>query len=142
MDGSMSPMSRRCIPYTPYRRALAETTIALVTTAGVHGRDQPPFNPEGEKEFRVIPGDVATADLTISRPYYDHADADRDVNCVFPLDRLRELAAEGAIGPLNDFHIGFMGTSPRLREVYEETAPAIADRVERSKTDAVLLTAG
>jgi D-proline reductase (dithiol) PrdB len=138
----MSTMSRHCIPYTPHRRALAETTIALVTTAGIHARGQPAFDPEGEKEFRVIPGDVATAELMISHPYYDHADADRDVNCVFPLDRLRELAAEGLIGGVNDFHIGFMGTSPRLREMYEETAPAIADRVERSKAEAVVLTAG
>src|SRR6266849_6640711 len=114
----MTTMSRRCIPYTPNHRALSELTIALVTTAGVHLLDQPAFNPEGEKEFRVIP-----------------ADADRDVNCVFPLDRLRELAAQGLIGDVSNLHIGYMGTSPRLREVYEETAPAIADRVERSKAD-------
>ena len=135
-------MSRRCIPYTPNRRPLSESTLALVTTAGVHLRGQEPFNPEGEKEFRVIPGDAATADLMITHPYYDHGDADRDINCVFPVDRLRELAAEGIIGGINTFHIGFMGTSPRLREIYEETAPSIADRVERSKTDAVVLTAG
>ena len=138
----MTMMSRRCIPYTPNRRPLAETTVALVTTAGVHLRSQPPFNPEGEKEFRLIAGDVDTAELMISHPYYDHTDADRDVNCVFPLDRLRELAAEGVIAGVNNHHVGFMGTSPRLREVYEETAPAVADRIERSKADAVLLTAG
>ena len=138
----MTTMSRRCIPYTPNRRLLAEITMALVTTAGVHLRDQEPFNPEGEKDFRIIPGDAATADLMISHPYYDHADADRDVNCVFPLDRLRELADAGEIAAVSNLHVGFMGTSPRLREVYEETAPDIADRVERSKADAVLLTAG
>jgi D-proline reductase (dithiol) PrdB len=139
--GTMA-MSRRCIPYTPNRRSLAETTIGLVTTAGVHLRDQEPFNPEGEKDFRVIPGDVDSAQLMITHPYYDHADADRDVNCVFPIDRLRELAAEGIIAGVGNINVGFMGTSPRLREVYEETAPAIADRVERSKADAVVLTAG
>ena len=138
----MTTMSRRCIPYTPQRRSLSETTVALVTTAGVHLREQAPFNPEGEKEFRVIPGDVDTAELMISHPYYDHADADRDVNCVFPVDRLRDLAADGTIAGVSNINVGFMGTSPRLREVYEETAPAIADRVERSKADAVVLTAG
>jgi D-proline reductase (dithiol) PrdB len=138
----MPQISRRCIPYTPNRRPLAETTVALVTTAGVHLRDQPPFRPEGEKEFRIIPGDAALADLLIAHPYYDHRDADRDINCVFPLGRLREFAAEGVIGAVSNYHIGYMGTSPRLREVYEETAPAIADRLERSKADAVVLTAG
>ncbi len=138
----MTTMSRRCIPYTPNRRPLGDTTVALVTTAGVHLRSQEPFNPEGEKDFRVIPGDVDPADLVISHPYYDHADADRDIDCVFPIDRLQELAGDGVIAAVNNLHVGFMGTSPRLREVYEETAPAIADRVERSKADAVVLTAG
>src|SRR5262249_5053587 len=138
----MTPMSPRCIPYPPNHRSLHELTIGLVTTAGVHLRDQPPFNPEGEKGFRVIPGDADTSQLMISHPYYDHTDADRDVNCVFPLDRLRELATEGLIGGVSNLHVGYMGTSPRLREAYEETAPAIADRVEGSKADAVVLTAG
>ena len=135
-------MSRRCIPYTPNRLALSETTVALVSTAGVHLRSQEPFNPEGEKDFRVIPGDTATAELMISHPFYDHTDADRDVNCVFPLDRLRELATDGVIAAVSNIHVGWMGTSPRLKEVYEETAPAIADRIERSKADAIVLTAG
>ena len=135
-------MSRRCIPYTPNRHPLSETTVALVTTAGVHLRSQEPFNPEGEKDFRVIPGDAATSDLMISHPFYDHTDADRDVNCVFPLDRLRELAADKLIAAVSNIHVGWMGTSPRLKEVYEETAPAIADRIERSKADAIVLTAG
>src|SRR5262245_5284405 len=138
----MTTMSRRCIPYTPNHRSLDELTIGLVTTAGVHVRDQPPFNPEGEKEFRVIRGDVDTSQLMITHPYYDHADADRDVNCVFPLDRLRELATEGRISAVSNVPVGYMRTSPRLRPVDEETAPAIADRVERSKADAVVLTAG
>ncbi len=138
----MATMSRRCIPYTPNRRPLTETTLALVTTAGVHLRSQEPFKPEGEKEFRVIPGDVDTAELMITHPFYDHSDADRDVNCVFPLDRLRELAAEGAIAGVNNVHVGWMGTFPNLRDVYNETVPAIADQLERSKADAVLLTAG
>ncbi|MBX5489608.1 MAG: hypothetical protein IRZ14_00525 [Chloroflexi bacterium] len=138
----MPQISRRCIPYTPNRRPLSETTVALVTTAGVHLRDQPPFRPEGEKEFRVIPGDTPLADLMITHPHYDHTDADRDINCVFPLARLRELADAGVIAAVSNYHVGYMGTSPRLREVYEETAPAIADRLERSKADAVVLTAG
>jgi len=36
------PMSKRCIPYTPRFRELKESAFALVTTAGVHLRDQEP----------------------------------------------------------------------------------------------------
>ena len=138
----MSTMSRRCIPYTPNRRPLAETTIALVTTAGVHGRNQPAFNPEGEKEFRVIPGDIAAAELMISHPYYDHTDADRDINCVFPLDRLHELAQEGCIGRAAPRHFGFMGYNPDPTRLVRETAVEIVEHLRRDGTELVVITPG
>jgi hypothetical protein len=138
--GNMA-MSRRCIPYTPNRRPLSETTVALVTTAGVHLRSQDPFNPEGEKDFRVIPGDVDTAELMISHPYYDHADADRDVNCVFPIDRLRELSREGRIGGLTESHFS-LGFSQALRDMREKTVPALVREIDRTRPDIVLLTGG
>ncbi len=69
-------------------------------------------------------------------------DADADINCVFPLDRLRELAAEGVIGGVADKHLGFMGYTQQLRDLYEHAAPEMAKVIERSRADAVLLTAG
>ena len=69
-----------------------------------------------------------------------HADA--DINGVFPLDRLRELAAEGVIGGVADKHLGFMGYTQQLRDLYERAAPEMAKVIERSRADAVLLTAG
>jgi D-proline reductase (dithiol) PrdB len=91
------PMSRRCIPYTPRRRELNETVFALVTTAGVHLRDQEPFDLAGDNSWRLIPGDVESKRLMVTHGHYDHRHADTDINCVFPIDRLRELADEGVI---------------------------------------------
>jgi D-proline reductase (dithiol) PrdB len=136
------PMSRRCIPYTPRRRELRETVFALVSTAGVHLRAQEPFNLEGDNSWRLIPGDVRSGDLMVTHAHYDHRHADQDINCVFPIDRLRELAAEGVIGGVGDKHLGFMGYSQQLRDLYERAAPEIAKMIERSRADAVLLTAG
>jgi D-proline reductase (dithiol) PrdB len=135
-------MSRRCIPYTPRRRELRETTFALVTTAGVHPRDQEPFPLEGDNSWRVIPGDVQASQLMVTHEHYDHRHADQDVNCVFPIDRLRELAAEGVIGGAGDKNLGFMGYSQKLRDLYERSAPEMAKIIERSNADAVVLTAG
>ncbi len=135
-------MSRRCIPYTPRRRELREMTLALVTTAGVHPRGQEPFDLDGDNSWRLIPGDAATADLMVTHEHYDHRHADADVNCVFPLDRLRELAAEGVIAGVGDKHLGFMGYTQQLRDLYERAAPEMARIIERSQADAVLLTAG
>jgi len=135
-------MSRRCIPYTPRRRELSETVFALVTTAGVHLRDQEPFDVAGDNTWRLIPGDVASDQLMVTHEHYNHQHADQDINCVFPLDRLRELATEGVIGGVGDKHLGFMGYTQKIRDLYERAAPEMAKVIERSKADAVLLTAG
>jgi D-proline reductase (dithiol) PrdB len=138
----MFAMSRRCIPYTPRARELRDTVFALVTTAGVHLRDQEPFDLAGDNTWRVIPGDARAADLMVTHGHYDHRHADRDINCVFPIDRLRELAAEGVIGGVAEKHLGMMGYTQRLRDLYERAAPAMAALIERSRADGVLLTAG
>jgi len=136
------PMSRRCIPYTPRQRELRDSTFALVSTAGVQMREQEPYNLDGDNSWRLIPGDVRTDQLLVTHGHYDHRHADADINCVFPLDRLRELAAEGVIGGVADKHLGFMGYTQQLRDLYERAAPEMAKVIERSRADAVLLTAG
>ena len=135
-------MSKRCIPYTPRAHELKETTFALVSTAGVHLRDQKPFNVDGDNSWRLIPGNVQAEQLMVTHEHYDHRDADKDINCIFPIDRLRELAQEGIIGGVSDKHLGFMGYSQHLRDLYERAAPEMAKIILRSKADAVLLTAG
>ncbi|MGH7531125.1 MAG: glycine/sarcosine/betaine reductase selenoprotein B family protein [Gemmatimonadales bacterium] len=135
------------LPWTPARVALAEATVALVTSAGVHLATQPPFdmaNPDGDASFRVIPGDVALGALVITHDYYDHRAADHDINCVFPLERLRELARAGGIGRVAPRHVGTMGhilgaEEHRLRT---ETAPAIAELLRADRVDYVLATPG
>jgi D-proline reductase (dithiol) PrdB len=135
-------MSKRCIPYTPRFRELKETVFALVTTAGVHLRDQEPFDLAGDNSWRLIPGDVETGQLMVTHEHYDHRDADEDINVVFPIDRLRELAAEGIIGGVSDKHLGFMGYTQQFRDLYERAAPEMARIISRSKADGVVLTAG
>lgn len=136
------PMSRRCIPYTPRRRELRESVFALVSTAGVHLRDQPPYDLAGDNYWRVIPGDARASDLMVTHAHYDHRHADHDINCVFPIERLRELATAGEIGGVANHHLGFMGYTQHLRDLYERAAPEMARQIERSHADAVLLTAG
>ena len=136
------PMSKRCIPYTPRFRELRESVFALVSTTGVHLREQEPFDLKGDNSWRLIPGDVQASQLMVTHEHYDHRDADQDINCVFPIDRLRELAQEGIIEGVSDRHLGFMGYTQNMRDLYERASPEIAKIILRSKTDAVLLTAG
>lgn len=120
--------------------------MAIVTAGGVHRKDQEPFNIAdelGDLTFRVIEGDAATGDLMVTHHHYDHTDADADINVVFPMDVLRELKDEGLIGDVAKEHIGYMGYTMRLKQMYEETAPAIAEEIDRkSRADVVVLTGG
>src|SRR5437870_8075545 len=134
-------MSRKCIPYTPFRKELREATLAIVSMSGIHLKSQEPFNLEDDTSYRIIPGDAVAADLAIAHEHYDHSDADRDPNIMFPLERARELAAEGFIDGVNDEHYS-LGYAQDLRTIYEQVGPEIADALYQSSTDIVLLTAG
>ncbi|HEY0752902.1 MAG TPA: glycine/sarcosine/betaine reductase selenoprotein B family protein [Ktedonobacteraceae bacterium] len=135
-------MSKRCIPYTPHTREVQDSVFALITTAGVHLREQEAFNVDGDNSWRVISGDIDSQQLMVTHEHFDHRDADQDINCIFPLDRLRELAAEGLIGGVSNTHLGFMGFTQNFRDLYERAAPEMAKLILRSKADGVILTAG
>jgi D-proline reductase (dithiol) PrdB len=132
-------------PWSPVQKPLRECTIALVTTAGVHLKEEEPFDmadKEGDPTFRVIPRDTQRQRLCITHDYYDHRDADKDLNIVLPVDRLAELAAEGVISKVAPFHYSFMGHIdgrhvPRLLSV---AAPEVARRLKCKQVDAVVLT--
>jgi D-proline reductase (dithiol) PrdB len=142
----MSIISRKCVPFTPFERELARATVAMVSASGVHRRDQEPFkiaDELGDLTFRVIEGEVNSADLMVTHHHYDHTDADRDINVVFPLDPLRELQEEGFIAEVARTHVGYMGYTMQLKQMYEQTAPAIAEEIDRhSRADVVVLTGG
>jgi D-proline reductase (dithiol) PrdB len=133
------------IPWAPVRRPLEDMVVALVTTAGVHRRDDVPFDmedPDGDPSFRAIPAGAPRAALTITHRYYDHSAADRDLNVVLPIDRLRELAAEGRIAGVAPWVYGFMGhvDGRHLTTLIERTAPEVAARLVDDRADAVVLT--
>jgi D-proline reductase (dithiol) PrdB len=139
----MLSIARRCVPFTPFDKDLSTATVALVSATGVYPSDQesfPTVDP-GDISYRVIDAATETRTLRIAHHHYDHSEADADPNVVFPLDTLRELANEGVIAAVNDKHYSY-GFTTRLRELYEKTFPEIADKIERSKTKLVLLTAG
>jgi D-proline reductase (dithiol) PrdB len=133
------------VPWAPLVKPVRESIIALVTTAGVHLRSDPPFDmedPDGDASVREIPSDADPGLLTITHKYYDHSAADRDLNVVLPLDRLRELVADGRVGGIAPRMYSFMGhiDGRHLATLIEETAPALARRLRGDGADAVVLT--
>jgi len=121
--------------------------VAVVTTSGVHHRDQEPFDMNdsyGDPTFRAIDVQRPLRDLMITHDYYDHSDADKDINIVFPIERLQEMELEGVIGKVADTHYGFMGhiEGPHIHTLINKMAPAVAKRLREDDVDVVLLTPG
>ena len=94
-------------------KALAESTVAIVSTAGMHRRDDPPFTP-GAIDYRLLPRGVDWGEVVMSHisANFDRSAYQQDPNVVFPLDRLRELADRGEIGGVANWHYSFMGAMP------------------------------
>ncbi len=133
-------------PWSPLSKPLSKAKVAMVTTAGVHHKDQKPFdmeNPDGDPTYRVI--DIESLDdLIITHDYYDHRDADKDINIVFPVQRLMELQKEGLIGELAKRHYGFMGhiVGQYISVLKERTAREVAKMLAEDGVDVVLLGPG
>ncbi len=132
------------IPWALPRRPLREASLALVTTGGVHLTSQEPFamgDPDGDPSFREIPVDTPRGRLTITHDYYDHRDAEHDLNLVLPAERLGEWVGQGCLGRLHPVAFGFMGhiDGPHVRTLTEKTGPQVAKRLRRAGVDYALL---
>ena len=110
--------------------ALPDATVAIVSTAGLHRRDDPPFQ-VGAVDYRLIPADVDWSELiqTHISTNFDRSAYQQDPNISFPLDRLREMVDAGELGGLSQWHYSFMGAQPNhdaLREPGEEVGRLLA----------------
>lgn len=126
-------------PWTPLAKPLSECRITLVGSGGIYRRGQLAFHTKDDTSIRVIASDSPTGELRTAHFAYDQTDARADPNCVFPLDRLRELAADGVIGGLTNEAYGFMGGIYSTRRLEAETAPLLVERGTAQEPDLVLL---
>jgi D-proline reductase (dithiol) PrdB len=144
---SFAPLECEEIPWAEVSKPLNQSKIAVVTTAGLHHRSQEKFDmrdPHGDPSSRVLDTATIEQDCTITHDYYDHRDAERDLNVVFPITRLKEKQACGLIGALAARHYSFMGhiDGPHIATLVNKTAPQVAAMLVQERVDAVLLTPG
>lgn len=144
---SYKPWESDAVPWSPVSKLLSESKIAIVTTSGVHYKDQQPFDmtdKDGDPTYRILNSSRSTSDLMITHDYYDHRDADRDINIVFPIDRLMEFQNEQLIGKLADTHYSFMGhiDGRHIPTLIGVSAIEISQKLKADDVDYVLLTPG
>ena len=118
---------------------LPQRRVAIVSSAGLVRRGEDPFRGR-DPDFRIIAAETRPNELLISHISinFDRTGFQEDWNVVFPLERLNELASEGAIGSVARTHYSFMGaTDPVQMEPY---AREVARRLKADAVDAVILS--
>jgi D-proline reductase (dithiol) PrdB len=118
---------------------LSERRVSIVSTAGLHPREDRPFTSAPGDYYRVIPGDIKASELFMSHmsTNFDHTGFQQDWNVVFPIDRLQEFAEDGIIGSVADFHYSFMGVLDPMQ--METDARRLASILMGDHVDALLL---
>lgn len=118
---------------------LAEAKVALVTSASLHHEDDDDFKTV-DSGYRVL--DRRRRDIVVGHwsPNFDASGVTADLNVVFPIDRLEEMAADGAVGAVSDVHLAFAGNQFDLAAIRMDGGPAGAALLREHEVDVVLLT--
>ena len=122
--------------WAPVTKELKDMRVALASAAGIHLKTDKRFNLAGDFSFRIIPGDAAAEDMMVSHGGYDNGDVNKDINCMFPIDPLRQLVKEGYIKEIAPVHFGFMGGGGDQDKFKNETGPEIARMLKEENVDA------
>ncbi|MBM3788772.1 MAG: hypothetical protein FJW35_00310 [Acidobacteria bacterium] len=145
-------------PFTLPVRPLAESKVCLVSLAGVHRKGQKHFGTHpvavpralktmgfkerGDWSMRIIPGEVDPEELAVAHNHYDHSDANEDINCVFPVARLRELALDGFVGECAEQHYSLMGYVPEVDPIVRTAVQELVPLLRREAVDCALISGG
>lgn len=132
------------LPWAQTGPSLAESTVAIVTSAGVHLPQDRPFEKAkgGDFSYRWVPADASLEELVCTHPSsaWDRSGVEADPNMALPLDRLRELREEGVIGNLAPRHASFQGSITAPLRLIRQTGPEMAQSMADDGVDVVVLT--
>ena len=136
------------IPFQLLKKPLNEARVALVTSAGISMKSDPPFDMEPEKKeptqgdpsSRMIPITVSTNDFEVKHLHINARPILEDINVMLPVNRMAELAEEGVIGDLAPTAYSFYGFQWYRRDFLDEGIAPMIDQMKKESVDAVLLT--
>ncbi len=121
-------------PFTVPAKPVAESTVALITTAALYDREASDPRMVASAETDPTPERLYGNDLSWDKRA-THLD---DLNSYFPIDRLRELVGAGRLGSLaRRFHC--VPTEYSQRRTMTRDAPEILERCREDGADIALL---
>jgi D-proline reductase (dithiol) PrdB len=133
----------------PFEKRLAESRIALLTSAGIYlKQSQPAFdlereqaNPEwGDPTWRAIPATARPVDIAVAHLHINDEDILADPEIALPMRLLEQLAGEGVVGGAVANHVAVMGYQDRrLTDWRATTAPQIVAHLFEQGADALIL---
>jgi D-proline reductase (dithiol) PrdB len=136
------------IPWTPMSKSLNQTTIALVTSAGISLKSDPPFDMErekreptwGDRSFRAIPRGTTEEDIEVNHLHINTAYIKQDINVILPLARMAEFEQEKIIGRLASTAYSFYGFQWQNTDFLKEAIEPISEKMKLEGVEAVFLT--
>jgi hypothetical protein len=140
----------REIRWTPLSRPLEESTVALISSAGLALKTDRPFDQEGEKlnpwwgdpSYRILPRGARSEGVKLYHLHIHPRVAEQDLNTVLPLGRLLEFEEGGEIGRSAAHHYSFMGYILQPGALLGESTPAMIRHMQRDGGNAVVLVPG
>ncbi len=130
------------VPLAKLKKPIGESRLTFVSTAGVQLRNSLPFDtshPVGDYTFRRVPSDSKVTGLDIHQLKYPTSGAEKDLNVIFPIERLGELVRDKYIGGLTKNFFSFIGYNMDAGRLERTLAEDIAEAVEAEKPDIVLM---
>ena len=125
---------------TPLSKPLSEAKVAVVTTAGLKHRGDVELWQPGDDSYTVIPADARDLQLSHFSPNFDRSGIAADLNVVYPIDRLHEMAEAGIIGSVAERHLSFMGAQFDFASIIQDSAPRAAQELIADGVDVVIFT--
>lgn len=131
--------SRDSAPALVAAKPLSESRVVLIASGGVYRHGDVGFSHKDDTTFREIPMETPTDELRVTHFAYDQTNAREDVNAVFPIDALRTMRDQGAVGSLAETALAFMGGIYSQRRLGETLIPALVERAQSLAADVALL---
>jgi len=122
---------------------LSQSRLGLISTAGGYLKaSQEPFdapNKLGDYSIRLFSSDTSFDELAYAHEHYDHAAIDEDPQVLLPLHHLKNMVEEGIIGEVAPTVISYSGYQPDVRQLINQTIPAILNSAKAEAWSAALL---
>lgn len=124
---------------TPLRKPIAESTVGLFVSCGAQRPEDPLLRETEDISFRLLDRSVALGDLVMAHQTIVRKWAVEDLNVGYPLDRMKELEAEGVFKRLAHTAVSIVGSIERYTELMEELVPAAKAVYDAQGVDLVLM---